>query len=47
MSEDKFEIPWCEEHHCEMELYEGVDDEPDYYECRECEREKGEALGWI
>ena len=35
---------FCEIHWCFFELFEGVDDDPDYYECPECERERAEAL---
>lgn len=39
------EIPWCEIHHIQFELFQGqTDDDPEYYDCPECKREDVEAL---
>ena len=37
---------FCPEHHIPLELVDGNGEDPSYYVCPECEREKGEILGW-
>jgi len=45
--EEKFEIPWCDEHQCEFELIYRDPPGYEFYACPDCERERGEALGLI
>jgi hypothetical protein len=37
---------FCSKHHIPLVVVERDDDEESFYVCPECEREKGELLGW-